>query len=659
MKPKSLALLIFSSLAPTLFGELTGPELVKDIYPGARGSIDYETTFEAVGNTLFLAADDSTRGKELWKSDGTREGTMLVKDLCTGNHGSNPSRLIKAGNFVFFMGHDRTHSRALWRSDGTTAGTLMLKDILQGRDSSSYALPLGSVGDVLYFTITDERHGIGELWKSDGTVAGTAKVITISPTSRVAIYPGVAMGGIYYFRVSRGSRTELWRTDGSTNGTRYVTNTDSEPAAAGDHLYFTYNDGIHGRELWTSDGSTAGSRMVKEIAPGSSSGVPYGPFAAGGLAYFSAKVSDESAWSLWRSDGTEAGTFPLLELAEQYWNSIHVAGNHFYFTPKLPNGNSEVWKSDGTVAGTKPLKAGTPGGRMIYFGSGSGSFYFLPVFGGPLWQSDGTTRGTRMVGDFSMTGIGHPGSGVYPTAVNGKLLFAASNSTSDKELYSYDIRLPSIAKPQLSEITTGSVRLDLAVNPNGISSSAKLEYGTSDAYGSIRYLPVAGESLLSSFQDFPVLLSGLAAGTTYHYRVSATNERGTRVSTGSFRTAFTRDTWRSAVFGAEASSQISADDQDPDGDGISNLIEYAFGLDPNKADSAGLPKPLTSGQEMVFEFTRPEGQEDMIYGVEWSPNMAPGSWASVPDTGSGFHHRFVVDTRQKPRVFTRWKVTPR
>ncbi|MCW1913256.1 hypothetical protein OJ996_06720 [Luteolibacter sp. GHJ8] len=658
MKPKHLSLLLLSSLTSPLLAGLPGPELVKDIYPGEYGSIDYETNFEVCGDTLFLGANNRSLGKELWKSDGTPEGTMLVKDLCTGSHGGGPNRFMRAGNFVFFSGHDLSHGYELWRTDGTTAGTLMLKDILEGKDASSYPKPLGVSGSTLYFTANEERYGVGELWKTNGTPEGTVKVTSISPGSRVGVYPGVAIGGTYYFRVSRSSRMELWRTDGNAQGTRFLTRIDSMPRAIGNRLYFIYDDGIHGKELWTSDG-IGSSWMVKDIAPGSTGAVPYELFRGGDLVYFSARTGANSVWALWRSDGTAEGSFPLLELAEPYGHNVHVAGGRIYFTPKLPNGSSEVWKSNGTVPGTKPLRAGTPGGRMIYFGSGGEHFYFLPAINGPLWQSDGSTQGTRMVGDFSMGTTGSAGDGLYPTPVNGKLLFAAYQSTTGKELYSYDIRLPSIAKPQVSELTTSSARLDLAVNPNGLTTSAKLEYGTSDVYGSVRYLPVTGDSLLSSFQDFPVLLSGLAAGTTYHYRVSATNERGTRVSTGSFRTALTRDAWRSAAFGSEASAEVSADDQDPDGDGISNLIEYAFGLDPNIGDPDDLPKPLTNSEEMILEFTHPEGQEDMIYGVEWSPNMAPGSWASVPDTGSGNHHRFVVDTRQKSRVFTRWKVTPR
>ena len=44
-----------------------------------------------VNGTLFFAADDGVHGRELWKSDGTAAGTVLVKDINPGSIGSYPS----------------------------------------------------------------------------------------------------------------------------------------------------------------------------------------------------------------------------------------------------------------------------------------------------------------------------------------------------------------------------------------------------------------------------------------------------------------------------------------------------------------------------------------------------------------------------------------
>ena len=43
-----------------------------------------------LGNNLIFVASDTTRGAELWKSDGTEAGTVLVRDIRSGATGSKP-----------------------------------------------------------------------------------------------------------------------------------------------------------------------------------------------------------------------------------------------------------------------------------------------------------------------------------------------------------------------------------------------------------------------------------------------------------------------------------------------------------------------------------------------------------------------------------------
>ena len=96
----------------------------------------------AVGSTLYFRAYDVTNGYELWKSDGTSSGTVMVKDINSGSSSSFPYDLTAVGNTLYFQANDGTNGEELWKSDGTASGTVMVKDINPG----------SSNGDIYYLT---------------------------------------------------------------------------------------------------------------------------------------------------------------------------------------------------------------------------------------------------------------------------------------------------------------------------------------------------------------------------------------------------------------------------------------------------------------------------------------------------------------------------
>src|SRR5262249_2757696 len=122
-----------------------------------------------LNGTLLFAATDGTNGRELWRSDGTADGTVLVKNITKGPKSSNPQYLTVANGSVYFAA-----AGGLWKSDGTEAGTVLVKNV-----DASY---LRNVNGMLFFVGTDATSG-AELWKSDGTAAGTVLVKDILPGS--------------------------------------------------------------------------------------------------------------------------------------------------------------------------------------------------------------------------------------------------------------------------------------------------------------------------------------------------------------------------------------------------------------------------------------------------------------------------------------------
>ena len=97
-----------------------------------------------------------------------RQGTNLVKQIEVAS--SWPPGPVASVNGVFyFAGRDNSNGRELWKSDGTAAGTILVKDIAAGIYSSEPS-SLANVGGTLYFSVGNE------LWKSDGSGAGTVAV---------------------------------------------------------------------------------------------------------------------------------------------------------------------------------------------------------------------------------------------------------------------------------------------------------------------------------------------------------------------------------------------------------------------------------------------------------------------------------------------------
>src|SRR5262245_25040367 len=168
------------------------PFLVRDINT-APGDGELSNLL-SVNGILFFAAADTASGKELWRSDGTRFGTIRVKDLAPGRAGSDPAELTNVDGTVYFTADDGTAGRELWRSDGTSDGTFIVKDIFPGSEGSS---PSGLVNlkGALFFVADDGTNG-PELWRSDGTAPGTQLVKDIVPGSRGAF------DEVFYFHPS-------------------------------------------------------------------------------------------------------------------------------------------------------------------------------------------------------------------------------------------------------------------------------------------------------------------------------------------------------------------------------------------------------------------------------------------------------------------------
>ena len=206
---------------------------------------------------------------------------------------------------------------------------------------------------------------------------------------------------------------------------------------AGGVTYLAMFDTLAGNELWRSDGTEAGTKRVKDIAPGISSSHPSHFVELRGTVFFAAS-SDVGEVGLWKTDGTPAGTVPMKRLhgldSEPSITAIATVGDTVLFIHQ-----QQLWRSDGTEAGTVPLKSLgverdfsfetqlVPMGGAVFFSA------MDATEGMELWRTDGTAAGTTRVADLV------PGERTEVPAelepVGNSLFFTAGRAIGMKELW--------------------------------------------------------------------------------------------------------------------------------------------------------------------------------------------------------------------------------
>jgi ELWxxDGT repeat protein len=160
-------------------GTETGTLLVKDIHLGPASTFSMPSTGAPIGTdgTLLFSAGDITHGVELWRTDGTEEGTALVKDINPGPSFSYPDAFLEVDGMVLFSAGDCTHGRELWRSDGTEEGTEQVQGIAHGV-VESFPLSLTRFRNRIFFSADDGRTG-REPW------SGRAAILLGRPAAAV------------------------------------------------------------------------------------------------------------------------------------------------------------------------------------------------------------------------------------------------------------------------------------------------------------------------------------------------------------------------------------------------------------------------------------------------------------------------------------------
>ncbi|MEQ9007434.1 MAG: T9SS type A sorting domain-containing protein, partial [Ekhidna sp.] len=260
-----------------------------------------------VNDVLYFAANEGvSTGQELWKSDGTEAGTVLVKDIYSGNNfGFDSEYIVEFDGGVAFTGQDED-GEELWISDGTEGGTVQVKDIKVGA-TGSLVRYIANANGTLYF-IAAEASEFG-LWKSDGTEVGTNKLSDLGADANPE-YVTFHQGNILFYNwtASDVTKDEVWISDGTIAGTEKLTDIltsgriNDPMVASGSNLFFRAADDDAGIELYKTDGTAPGTGLVKDLDEGAGDSFPENFIDYMGEIYFVAESH------LWKSDGTDEGT---------------------------------------------------------------------------------------------------------------------------------------------------------------------------------------------------------------------------------------------------------------------------------------------------------------------------------------------------------------
>ena len=430
-------------------------------------------------NGLFFYLGTGTPSK-LCITDGTDAGTRYLADIGTGTI----HKIIPAKDFVYIITtaiispSPYTLRYEMWKSDGTAAGTVLIRvlpdvvGITNGGQftsnvQSTFNYSLDGTTNKMYFSTFDAANG-NELWVSDGTTAGTSLLKDIKPGVGGSFPWGFMKIGneVFFNCMEVGLERKLWKTDGTPVGTVRVS--VPEPffivngniSKLGSKMLFFANNTTDGFEPYVSDGTTAGTFMLGNFntttTNSGNSLLPYVDEAnlVSNSKYCFLVLHNGTDSSLYRTDGTPAGTIRVAPAGMSIYARLTSGGNVDINESGIwvlqnnvsGNGNArKLFRSDGTVAGTYMVFPNVSYGEhsKIYKNAlwmrarNTGS-----VSNVEPWRSGGNQATTNKAFEIAPGG---PFAGVFYSSdpfgffvTNNRLYFFAKNTASSPGLYEYN-----------------------------------------------------------------------------------------------------------------------------------------------------------------------------------------------------------------------------
>ena len=412
-----------------------------------------------------VVASSGNVTSELWGSDGTESGTVLLV--------SNPGEFMAGGNvnneFVFFIAKYAPDGNTLvydcWKTNGSPSGTTIIKKAVASitKDASYYARQPRNftlVNNQLFF-VANGGTSRQQLWKTDANTVDTVKTNLADLDYNRGLLDLVSLNNQLYFLIkspgTNNNTASLWKSNGSYAGTVPVlfgtAQSFLQPDFAGSVVYngkliFAATDSLHGRELWSSDGTVGGTNLLLDAVNGSSSSFPSSLSLIGDKLFFFENYGTAlSVYDFNTNSKTSLATgFNLV------YTSAVVVRDKLLFKSVDAKRGFEWFVSDGTISGTALLADIRKGltGAFDYVTTEAetsasaldGRIFFTAndgIHGSELWMSDVTRSNTKLYADIA------PGaawsSPKYLQIIGDKLFFIAYNKT-DWQLYAVKLTDP-------------------------------------------------------------------------------------------------------------------------------------------------------------------------------------------------------------------------
>jgi ELWxxDGT repeat protein len=296
------------------------------------------------------------------------QAQKLIKDIYKGPASST---IFYQGNIekgMFFMAENPEFGNELWLSDGTTDGTKIVKDVSLGANSTSYTSNKWTTDSLLFIVMKAAQDSVFGLWRSNGESSGTFKLFDINNMPSDFIIKASFLDNKLYFIDIDISGNCLWATDGTANGTQLIyrfndvgVNYKLNITTWNKQLYFFAYDSNYGIELWKSDGTTSGTGLLKDIYPGKKHSVratSTNIISTKSSLYFTGCRDSSEGFELFKSEGSSDGTDLFIDFNMTNFASSYPVISNYNEDEILINtiNDPTIFLSDGTQFGTMALE---------------------------------------------------------------------------------------------------------------------------------------------------------------------------------------------------------------------------------------------------------------------------------------------------------------